>query len=370
MRYNIIMGTLLAGLAVFVLMILSFERPPTESVQLGFRGTGMDQVVNPRLAALQVPNNTAPPPLEAADAGGDRASEVYQNVQVLGHLSVEQFGRVMQAMNAWIYPEDDANPENTGCNACHVPGNFAADDKYQKVVARRMTQMVQAINGNWTNHVGATGVTCYTCHRGRAIPANVWSQAPPNSRVGGFAATAPEQNRPIAANGYASLPTDPFTPYLSGEQNIRMQTQDSHPTRDLPNGNRQSIQQTEWNYALMNHFSTALGVNCTYCHNSRAFSSWEQSPPQRATAWYGIRMVRELNGDYLEPLKDTFPANRLGPKGDVPKVGCATCHNGQPKPLNGAKVIEPYPELAAKTVAGDDAKPADGDQKPAGEQPK
>ena len=340
MRFNILVGTMIAGLAIFVLMILSFERPPTQSVQLGFRGTGMDQVVNPRLAALAVPNNTAPEALEAADATGPRASEVYENVQVLGHLSVEQFGRIMQAMTAWVYPENDADPENTGCNACHVAGNFAADDKYQKVVARRMTQMVQTINGNWTSHVGATGVTCYTCHRGRAIPANVWSQAPPNSRTGGFAATASEQNRPIPGNGYTSLPTDPFAAYLSGEQNIRMQTQDSHP-----NGNRQSIQQTEWNYGLMMHFSTALGVNCTYCHNSRAFSSWDQSPPQRATAWHGIRMVRDINNTYIDPLRPSFPPHRLGLLGDPLKANCTTCHQGAWQPLYGAPMLRDYPEL-------------------------
>jgi photosynthetic reaction center cytochrome c subunit len=346
MRFNIIFGAILASLLGFGFVVYTFERPPVATVQQGFRGTSMGQVVNQRLTALGIPNNTAPEPLEAADPEGPRASEVYENVQVLGHLSVEQFGRVMQAMTVWVYPENEADPENSGCNACHVPGNFAADDKYQKVVARRMTQMVQTINGNWTNHVGATGVTCYTCHRGNAIPANVWAQAPANSRTGGFAATAPEQNRPIAANGYASLPTDPFTPYLSGEQSIRMQTRESHPNRDLPNGNRQSIQQTEWNYALMNHFSSALGVNCTYCHNSRAFSSWAESPPQRATAWYGIRMVRDINNTYIDPLQPVFPPHRLGVLGDPLKTNCTTCHQGAWAPLYGAPMLRDYPELA------------------------
>ena len=54
-----------------------------------------------------------------------------------------------------------------------------------------------------------------------------------------------------------------------------------------------SIKQTDWTYALMIHFSQSLGVNCTYCHNSRAFENWEQSTPQRVTAWHGIRMVRD-----------------------------------------------------------------------------
>jgi photosynthetic reaction center cytochrome c subunit len=57
-------------------------------------------------------------------------------------------------------------------------------------------------------------------------------------------------------------------------------------------------------------------------------------------------MVRDLNEHYLESLKGVFPAKRLGPNGDVPKLYCATCHRGEPKPLNGANVINSWPELA------------------------
>jgi photosynthetic reaction center cytochrome c subunit len=124
-----------------------------------------------------------------------------------------------------------------------------------------------------------------------------------------------------------------------------MQTRDSHPTRELPEGNRQSIQQTEWNYSLMLHFSQALGVNCTYCHNSRAFSSWEESPPQRVTAWHGIRMVRDINNTYIEPLRPSFPPHRLGVLGDTLKANCTTCHQGAWAPLYGAPMLRDYPEL-------------------------
>ncbi len=57
-------------------------------------------------------------------------------------------------------------------------------------------------------------------------------------------------------------------------------------------------------------------------------------------------MVRALNTTYLEPLKTTFPAERLGPEGDAPKAGCATCHQGVNKPLNGVSMLQDYPELA------------------------
>jgi photosynthetic reaction center cytochrome c subunit len=117
----------------------------------------------------------------------------------------------------------------------------------------------------------------------------------------------------------------------------------------LPTGDLHSIKQTEWTYGLMMHMSQSLGVNCVYCHNSRAFSDWSQSTPQRTTAWYGIRMVRDLNTHYLDPLTPTFPAYRLGPTGDGPKLECATCHYGVYKPLFGASMLQDYPELASTT---------------------
>ncbi len=56
-------------------------------------------------------------------------------------------------------------------------------------------------------------------------------------------------------------------------------------------------------------------------------------------------MTRDLNTNYLDPLKAEFPANRLGPYGDGPKLYCATCHQGVNKPLLGASMAEDWPEL-------------------------
>jgi photosynthetic reaction center cytochrome c subunit len=154
------------------------------------------------------------------------------------------------------------------------------------------------------------------------------------------------QNSPEAVVNLSSLPNDPFTPFLLGNQNIRVAA-----TTALPNGNRQSIKQTEWTYGLMTHASQALGVNCTYCHNTRSFQSWQDNPPQRAVAWYGIRMARSINKDYLEPLANVFPDYRKGALGDVAKANCATCHQGAYKPLYGAPMVRDFPELLAPAPA-------------------
>ena len=96
-------------------------------------------------------------PPEPADTEEPYARDVYQNVQVLGDLSIQQFGRLMQSITEWVSPEVE-NPEpgapQRGCNYCHNPENYAEDSVYTKVVARRMLQMTKHINEHWTELVG------------------------------------------------------------------------------------------------------------------------------------------------------------------------------------------------------------------------
>jgi cytochrome c553 len=64
------------------------------------------------------------------------------------------------------------------CGTCHAPrGNFASDEKPEKVTARRMLEMTKAINQqNFPDHKPKPGesvlgrVTCYTCHQGERTP--------------------------------------------------------------------------------------------------------------------------------------------------------------------------------------------------------
>jgi photosynthetic reaction center cytochrome c subunit len=326
-------GALLATLCG--LLLAGCERPPIDTVQRGFRGTGMDQVYNPRLLAAQADLNRVPESLPAASPEGPKAGQVYQNVKVLGDLSVGEFARNMVSITNWVAPDK-------GCAYCHNPQNFADDSMYTKVVARRMLEMTQHINGDWKDHVAQTGVTCFTCHRGQPVPANVWfNEAEPVAGRGALGDRA-GQNAPAAAAALASLPVDPFSPFLSRDAaEIRV----IGPTA-LPTGNRQSTKQAEWTYSLMMHMSDSLGVNCTYCHNTRSFAEWDVSTPQRGVAWYGIRMTRALNESYLKPLTAVFPAERLGAGGDVAKLNCATCHQGAFKPLYGVSLLKDHPELA------------------------
>jgi photosynthetic reaction center cytochrome c subunit len=331
-------SALLAALAASVLLA-ACERPPVETVQTGYRGTGIVQVYNPRTLADQASRNALPAETPPAPADGPKAGTVYKNVQVLGDLSVGEFTRLMVSMTAWVAPEQ-------GCTYCHKPGeDFSTDSVYTKIVSRRMLEMTANINANWKAHVADTGVTCYTCHRGNAVPQYVWSTAPKTRQEGRMLGDNAGQNIAAPAAGLSSLPYDPFTPYLSQNNEIRV-----IGATALPTGNRQSIKQGEHTYSLMMHMSQALGVNCTYCHNSRAFSRWEESSPQRTAAWYGIRMARELNNEYMDPLQKVFPVTRLGPAGDVLKVNCTTCHQGAYVPLYGAKHQASHPELGKVSI--------------------
>jgi photosynthetic reaction center cytochrome c subunit len=330
-----------------IAMLLSAcERPSPLVVQRGYRGVAMEENRNPRLLAKVEAANQPPAVIPALPATDVKAVDAYQNVQVLRDLSVPEFTRVMLAITAWVAPPDQS------CGYCHQ-GELSSDALYTKKVARRMLAMVRDINSNWKAHVGNTGVTCYTCHRGQPVPAQVWFTADSGSRTQGMLGDRAGQNAPSRVVGVSSLPNDPFTPFLLGDRSIRVGSATA-----LPTGDRSSIKETEWSYGFMMHISQALGVNCTYCHNSRAFRDWNQSHPARATAWYGIQMARTLNREYLVPLTDTFPAKRHGPSGDVAKINCATCHQGAYKPLFGVQMAKEYPELLGVKQPEGAAEPA------------
>lgn len=302
----------------------------TEATQTGYRGTGMVQMKGSEAREALEAANVVPEAQPEASQEGPPAREIYENVQVLGDLSDEEFNRTMAAITEWVSPE-------AGCEYCHNLENLAEDSKYTKVVARRMLEMTRAINATWTPHVKETGVTCYTCHRGNPVPTAVWYQDPAPKEAAGMATTRTGQNHPATVAGLASLPYDPFTTLFGDPTGIRVQSKAA-----LPPGSGRSIQATEKTYSLMVHMSEGLGVNCTFCHNSRDFANWPDSNPQRVNAWYGIRMVSDINASYITPLATVFPDNRKGPHGDPAKANCTTCHQGASKPLLGVSMLKDY----------------------------
>ena len=283
----------------------------TDSVQVGYRGTAMEQNYDRAKVTASFKQVRIPDPLPPAGESPPGPLP-WKNVQVLNDISVGEFNRTMVAMSTWV--------AGTGnCAYCHNLANMASDTLpngkplYTKLVARRMLQMTRQINGQYSQHVKNTGVTCYTCHLGKPLPNGLW---------------------------FYSSQTDYLRHYLDRD-GARVITQQVAPS----NANRSSVKQTEWTYSLMISQSKSLGVNCTYCHNSRQFASWKEAPPARVTAYHGILMLRDVNQSYLAPLQPVYPAVRLGQLGDAPKAQCVTCHNGNYKPLYGAQMVKHYPAL-------------------------
>jgi photosynthetic reaction center cytochrome c subunit len=333
------MRTTLPLLAV-ALTLSGCELSPKVSQQSGTRGTGMDQIqTKASLKKASVANVFPAPPYPLESRDGPLATTQYQNVQVLKDLSADEFNYLMAAITEWVAPKSE------GCNYCHNPENMASDEKYQKIVSRRMIEMTRHINTDWQPHVKQTGVTCWTCHRGNALPQYKWSSLPAEPR--GIRGKRHGQNAPNPNVGYASLPNNIYEPYLLAAQNIRVGSKGAYGK-----GVETPIQQAEATYGLMMRVSTALGVNCTFCHNSNEFGKWSQSTPARVTAWHGVRMARSLNNAYLQPLGPTLPASQKGPLGDAYKVNCMTCHQGVNKPLGGVSMLRDYPALKGpRTVA-------------------
>ncbi len=235
----------------------------------------------------------------------------------------------------------DLGGAGAGLHLLPQPRHHASDDVYTKVVARRMLQMTAHINAEWKRMSQATGVTCYTCHRGQPVPANAWARNDTRRAPLAFLSAPrgawPAPRRPDLAA------LRPLHPLFSNDAQIRLRTRAPRvmPVKPGP-------RMRKWTYGLMMHMSTSLGVNCTYCHNSRAWYSWEESPPQRTNAWHGIRMVRDINNNFIDPAAAELggrplragqwphPAARRHPW--RPAEGeFATCHQGAYKPLLGSR---------------------------------
>jgi hypothetical protein len=88
-----------------------------------------------------------------------KAEEQFKNIQVLKGIPADQLFPTMQFITASLGVE---------CDFCHVQNAFEKDDKKPKQTARKMMEMMFAINKD--NFDGHREVTCYSCHRGNAKP--------------------------------------------------------------------------------------------------------------------------------------------------------------------------------------------------------
>ena len=124
-------------------------------------------------------------------AAGAKMEDQFMNIKALRGHPADQLNPTMVYFEAAL---------GVGCPYCH--DNDAAkrelDTKPQKDIARRMIEMVNAVNK--TSFAGAPRVTCFTCHQGRPSPIGapnvVGEQFPPA----------------LGEDYYANLPAAPAVP--------------------------------------------------------------------------------------------------------------------------------------------------------------
>lgn len=113
------------------------------------------------LLACAVSHAQTPAPQMPAPGkpGTKLAEDQFKNIQSFKGIPAEQVIPAMQFIAASLGVE---------CEYCHVHGAMEKDDKKPKVTARKMIDMMMAINKY--NFEGKREVTCYSCHRGAAEP--------------------------------------------------------------------------------------------------------------------------------------------------------------------------------------------------------
>ena len=336
-------GVVCAGL--FTLFVPNWNLP-VKGTQVGPNGPSLVQWAPTGSPLFQTRNGPPPdnPPLVEDTRP---ATEVFKNVKVLTDVNAGEFMRVQYAITNWVAPQQ-------GCNFCHAGGDFASDEKPTKQAARLMLGMVRHMNADWKEHVGAAGVTCWSCHRGQPVPAEVWFTRPPHPESP-HAAKAENWNE-AGDSVRQFFPNAGFDLYLMQDTPGLAQSYTA-----LPNGQVADQVVVKRLYEYMMQMSAGIGVNCTYCHNSRAFYDWGQSLPARWTGYSGILMTRDLNKHFLLPLALQMPQTRetaddlhtvvlpdrmRGPQEGNAFVNCATCHYGLPKPQDHARdLLKDFPGL-------------------------
>jgi len=144
---------------------------------------------NPRRSIFQLP---------AGAPAARKAEDQFKNIQVLKGVPADQIFPTMQFIAASLGVE---------CDFCHVQNAFEKDDKKTKQTARKMMEMMFAINKD--NFDGHREVTCYSCHRGNPKPAAIpvvmteepkESMAEPHGPADGAKPTEAKENTGPTAN--------------------------------------------------------------------------------------------------------------------------------------------------------------------------
>src|SRR5215831_9533386 len=153
------------------------------------------------------------------------SDQVFKNIQVLKGLPVDEFMGTMGLFSAAL---------TVCCGDCHTGAGTSnpkwEDDPPKKRTARRMMQMVAAINRD--NFNGRQVVTCWTCHRGSERP----MATPPLDKMYGEPTIEPPDIIVSATSGEPTVDQifDKYTQALGGAQRLAALTSYSGKGTAMP----------------------------------------------------------------------------------------------------------------------------------------
>jgi hypothetical protein len=226
-----------------------------------------------------------------AQLQGKTAEQAFKNIQVLKGIPADQVIPTMRFIRDSL--------GGVACTFCHLEDR-SADDKPEKRTARKMIAMEMAINKD--NFGAATEVTCYTCHRGAAMPIGtpVIPALPDES-------TAAPAAKEAAAGPTVDQILAKYVEALGGEQALRKITSRVMTgTMDLPAvaGNPAAHVQMEFDAKAPDLMLIAmLGKNGTASNGFDGSSAWTQDNRGRVTQATGADLERaKRDSDFYQPL--------------------------------------------------------------------
>jgi photosynthetic reaction center cytochrome c subunit len=158
-----------------------------------FSGISLSVIAALAVARAQTPppqSGSTPPPADTANAaqqpshsGPRLAEEQFKNIQVLKGIPADQLIPAMQFIAASLGVE---------CDYCHNREKMDSDEKKPKKIARGMMTMM--FNIDKTNFEGRLEVTCYSCHRGVAMPVGIPVIKEEEAEAPGAAGKMPGEN--------------------------------------------------------------------------------------------------------------------------------------------------------------------------------
>jgi photosynthetic reaction center cytochrome c subunit len=158
-----------------------------------FSGISLSVIAALAVARAQTPppqSGSTPPPAGTANAaqqpshsGPRLAEEQFKNIQVLKGIPADQLISAMQFIAASLGVE---------CDYCHNREKMDSDEKKPKKIARGMMTMM--FNIDKTNFEGRLEVTCYSCHRGVAMPVGIPVIKEEEAEAPGAAGKMPGEN--------------------------------------------------------------------------------------------------------------------------------------------------------------------------------